>query len=392
MIQKMELHRDDELIRNIPSVLNIAVFEKIENDSFRLLGTIPSWLNVFLPAKKQKVLIINPAQIFPFIENFLIEAERFWKMDLSGRIKSGLWIESGKEGSELRLEATALVIEGRKLLLIEFLDSVEFDERMQLFQKSRDKSLIHERLIKTERALQKAHDELEIRVKERTKELAKKTQELKIELRRRIQAEKELKLSLLKLKNSMEGAVSSLSSVLEMRDPYTAGHQRRVTDLACAIAREMGIEESRIDGIRLGGLVHDIGKIQVPSDILTKPGRISDAEFTLIKTHAQAGYEILKSIEFEWPIADMVCQHHEKMNGTGYPQGLKGDEILLEARIITVADVVEAMSSYRPYRQAIGIGPALEEIEHQRGILYDKDVVDACLILFRKKHFNFNQQ
>jgi len=169
-----------------------------------------------------------------------------------------------------------------------------------------------------------------------------------------------------------------------MRDPYTARHQERVTELACAIAREMGIPDGQIEGIHAAGLMHDIGKIAVPTEILTKPGKLNDLEFSLIRRHPQVAYDILKGIEFPWPIADIVLQHHERLNGSGYPNGLKGDEILLEARILTVADVVEAISSHRPYRPALGLDAALDEIKQGRGMLYDPDVVDTCLSVFEE--------
>jgi putative nucleotidyltransferase with HDIG domain len=174
-----------------------------------------------------------------------------------------------------------------------------------------------------------------------------------------------------------------------MRDPYTAGHQQRVTQLAVAIATEMGLPTEQIDGIRVIGTLHDVGKICIPAEILSKPGKLTKVEFTIIKIHSQAGYNILKTVEFPWPVAKIVLQHHERMNGSGYPKGLRGEDILLESRILAVADVVEAMSSHRPYRPALGTHKALEEIEQNSGVLYDADVADACLRLFREKGFQF---
>ena len=176
---------------------------------------------------------------------------------------------------------------------------------------------------------------------------------------------------------------------METRDPYTAGHQQRVADLASAIAMEMGLSKDIAYGIHMGGLIHDLGKIGVPVAILSKPGRISKIEFDLIKTHPTVGYEILQPIEFPWPIAQMALQHHERVNGVGYPSGLSGGEILLEARILAVADVVEAMSSHRPYRASLGIDKALAEISGNREILYQGEAVDACLKLFKEKDFKF---
>lgn len=195
--------------------------------------------------------------------------------------------------------------------------------------------------------------------------------------------EYELQQSYQKLQKTLEETVDALSSVVEIRDPYTSGHQKRVADIAQAIAIEMNLPEEQVNSIRVASLLHDIGKVCVPSDILAKPSRLSKPEFDLIKEHSQTGYEILKSVEFPWPIADIVLQHHERINGTGYPQGLQGDRILLESRIIGVADVVEAMTFHRPYREALGLETALDEIRKNRNILYDPEVVDACLSTFR---------
>jgi putative two-component system response regulator len=172
-----------------------------------------------------------------------------------------------------------------------------------------------------------------------------------------------------------------------MRDPYTAGHERRVAELAAAVATEMDLPAFTVEGIHFGALIHDLGKIQVPAEILSKPTRISPVEFELIKGHAQAGYEILKGIEYPWPVAEMARQHHERLDGSGYPRGLKGDDILLEARVLAVADTVEAMASHRPYRPGLGIDKALAEIKRGRGSIYDPLVADACLRLFRDKGY-----
>jgi putative nucleotidyltransferase with HDIG domain len=176
-------------------------------------------------------------------------------------------------------------------------------------------------------------------------------------------------------------------SAVETRDPYTAGHQIRSANLARTIATEMGLSQEKIEGIRMAGSIHDIGKLSIPAEILSKPTKLSEIEFSLIKEHARQGYEMLKNVESPWPLAEIVYQHHERMDGSGYPRNLKGNDILIEARILNVADVVEAMASHRPYRPALGIDAALEEIEKNRGILYDKTVVDVCLTLFRKKGF-----
>lgn len=191
------------------------------------------------------------------------------------------------------------------------------------------------------------------------------------------------------LRMALEGAIQTLTITSEARDPYTAGHQRRVSDLAISIAQEMGLPENTVAGIRMAGLIHDIGKLAVPAEILSKPSKINDLEFQLVKTHPEVGYDILKKIDFPWPVADIVLQHHERMNGSGYPRKLKGPDIIIEARIINVADVVEAMASHRPYRPSLGIEKSLEQISKNRGILYDDEVVEACLRLFREKRFKF---
>lgn len=205
----------------------------------------------------------------------------------------------------------------------------------------------------------------------------------------RKRAEEELKRSFWKLQRTLEGTVNALASTVEKRDLYTAGHQRRVTQLACAIAKEMGLSEEKIEGIRVAGILHDIGKVHIAAEILNKPIKLSEIEMVLVKTHAQVGYDILKTVEFSSPVAQTVLQHHERLDGSGYPQGLSGDEILVESKILAVADVVEAMSSHRPYRPAYSINTALEEISENRGILYAPEVVDACLIIFKERGFEF---
>ncbi|MBN1270654.1 MAG: PAS domain S-box protein [Candidatus Aminicenantes bacterium] len=206
----------------------------------------------------------------------------------------------------------------------------------------------------------------------------------------RKQAEEERIRNTQELLSAMEATIEAMALTVDMRDPFTAGHQRRVTELAVAIAKEMDLSEELIQGINMAGIVHDIGKMQVPAEILSKPGRLTDLEFSLIKNHPSAGYEIMKNIEFPWPVAKTILQHHERMDGSGYPNSISGVNILLEARILSVADVVEAMASHRPYRPALGIDKALEEISEKKGILYDSGAVDACLKIFRDKGFKFD--
>lgn len=225
------------------------------------------------------------------------------------------------------------------------------------------------RRLKLERANRRYRKQLEAMVAERTSELEE---------------------TLEKLQKTLEGTIRAIALTVEMRDPYTSGHQKRVADLSCAIAGKIGLSEDRIEGILMGGNVHDLGKIAVPSEILSKPTRLSKDEINLIRQHPKAGHDILKPIAFPWPIARMVLEHHERLDGSGYPQGLSGEDILLEARILAVSDVVEAMSSHRPYRPSLGMDKALEEIQQNKGILYDPDVVDACTEILETKGYNLH--
>ena len=193
-----------------------------------------------------------------------------------------------------------------------------------------------------------------------------------------------------RLRKTLEDTIRALASAVELRDPYTAGHQRRVSDLSCAIASQMALSSDQIDGLRLAGLVHDVGKIRVPAEILSWPNQLSELDFNLIKAHPQAGYDIMKTISFPYPVARIVLQHHERIDGSGYPSGLKRDQILIEARILAVADVVEAIASHRPYRAALGITHALDEISNKSDILFDSNPVEVCLTLFKEKKFRFN--
>ena len=205
----------------------------------------------------------------------------------------------------------------------------------------------------------------------------------------RNQTARDLEKSLAKMQRILMQSVSALAAALGTRDPYTAEHQKKVVQLASAIAAEMGLSRDQIEGIQVAGNLHDIGKIHVPLEILNKPDKLTDIEFSYVKTHSQSGYDIIKHIEFPWPVADIILQHHERLDGSGYPLGISGDEIRLEARIIAVADVVEAMAAHRPYRPALGIEPGLEEITQHKGILYDPAVVEACCRLFRELGFDW---
>lgn len=190
-----------------------------------------------------------------------------------------------------------------------------------------------------------------------------------------------------KLKTNLLDSISAIASIVELRDPYTAGHQRRTAQIAVALGRQLGLPENQIESIHLSSVVHDVGKIKIPAEILSKPGRLSPSEFNLIKEHPQTGYDILKAIDYPWPIAEFILQHHERLDGSGYPNGLSGNAIYLEAQFIAVADVVESMMSHRPYRASLGIDKALDEISQKRGLCFNADIVDACTVLFRERGF-----
>jgi len=234
--------------------------------------------------------------------------------------------------------------------------------------------------------------DLEERIKEKTAELVKTNQGLIKEIKVREEVENELLTANVKLNKLLNDTVGGLVSAIELRDPYTAGHQRRVTQLAMAIAQKMNLAKDELDCIRIAAMIHDIGKINVPAEILSKPGTINQFEMELLQNHPQAGYDILKEIDFPWPIAETILQHHERIDGSGYPNGLNKDEILIQAKVIYVADVVEAMSSDRPYRPALGTEKALNELNENRGTLYDEEIVDACLKLFIEDNFKFEEK
>jgi PAS domain S-box-containing protein len=206
-----------------------------------------------------------------------------------------------------------------------------------------------------------------------------------------LRQENKLAQGLEETKKALNGTIEALALMVEMRDPYTSGHEKRVAALSCAIAREMGFTEDRIEGVRISGFLHDTGKIVVPADILSKPTNLNEYEYGIIKTHPQVGYDVLKGLEFPWPVAQATLQHQERLDGSGYPAGLKGEAIIMEARILAIADVFEAMTNHRPYRPALGIDKALEEISRNKGVLYDPDVVDACVRLFKEKGFQFSK-
>jgi putative nucleotidyltransferase with HDIG domain len=240
-----------------------------------------------------------------------------------------------------------------------------------------------------ERQLKNLHSELETLVEKRTAELVESNKLLKMEIENRKHIQAELEQSVQNLKKVMNSTVQAIAMTVEKRDPYTSGHQMRVAALTRAIAKAMKLTEDKGEGAYMAASLHDIGKISLPAEILSKPIKLTQIEISLIQAHAQSGYDILKGIEFPWPIADIIIQHHERLDGSGYPRGLAGDDISIEARIIGVGDVVETMASHRPYRPSMGIEKALEEITRNSGILYDADVVAACLKIFNEQGFEF---
>lgn len=246
--------------------------------------------------------------------------------------------------------------------------------------------------VRIERELRLARVEIDHFVDKRTEELARANDELHGKVLETRRSEDYLQSTLDRLERSLEGTFRALSMTLELRDPYMAGHQQRVSSLAVAIAQDMNLAWDKIESLRFAGIIHDIGKIVAPAEILIKPGRLSKSEFQLIKEHPRAGYELIKDIAFPWPVAHIILQHHERLDGSGYPEGLAGDAILTEARVLAVADVVEAVCSLRPYRPALGIEKALEEIRKGRGFRYDTRVVDACTKLFREGRFSFRKE
>ena len=227
------------------------------------------------------------------------------------------------------------------------------------------------------------------RLVEELQEMHEKVADLEKIVVRDNQLEKELQQSYEKLQKFIEGIANIITEIVEIRDPYLRGHHQRVSKLATAIAQEMKLPQDKIEGVKIASLVHDVGKVNLPAEIVSKPSKLVEVEFNLVKNHPRTGYEILEKVDFPWPIAEIVFQHQEKIDGSGYPRGLKGDEILIEAKILGVANAVEAMSSYKSYRPALSIDESLTEISKYENILFDPEVVDACLKLFKEKGFKF---
>ena len=298
--------------------------------------------------------------------------------------------ELGESWQELRQEGiTAGTIEAVYRISLDEQNSVWLKDQatIELFEK--DDICLSLGILTTvtkemeaEEKLKEHHDLLESIVAERTAELTRLNKQLQQEIEERT-------ISQEKLQRNLDDIIKAMSRTLEERDPYTAGHQKRTTELSLAIAREMGLPEHKLKGLELAGLIHDMGKISVPSEILSKPGGLNDAEHQLIKRHPQVAYDILNQIDFPWPVDQIVLQHHEKLDGSGYPLGLTGESILLEARILSVADVIETMETHRPYRPSLGREAALREITTHRGTLYDPDVVDTCISLLKDERFKY---
>ncbi len=243
-----------------------------------------------------------------------------------------------------------------------------------------------------EREMEDVRAVLQKKIDRKVLEFKKVVDQLRKEIIERMKVEEQLQYNLKLQQKTFDEVVNALASAVEKRDPYTYGHQQNVTVLTEAIAREMGFDDDRIEGIRIASLLHDIGKIIIPGEILSRPGNLTANEFNLIKEHPRTGYEILKGIEFPWNVAEIILQHHERLDGSGYPEGLKEDEICFEAKILAVADVVEAMITHRPYRPACGREEAYKEILDNKGILYDPEVVDVCMNMLKNKNFQFEEK
>ena len=271
---------------------------------------------------------------------------------------------------------------GGKGILVDKRIMDQQDLKNKLFEAQKTIQTLEAELHSTHHELQKTNSELLQLTLELEGRVAESTDELK-------KSNEELQHTTEQLRKIMGGTIEAIAATVEMKDPYTAGHQRRVANVARAIATEMGLSKDKIEGIRVAGTLHDLGKISVPGDILSSPGKLSEIEFDLIKSHPEVGYNILKTIDFGWPVAQIVLQHHEKMDGSGYPKGISGEEILLEARILAVADITEAMSSHRPYRPALAIDEALTELTQKNGTVYDPNVVEAFSSLLNNNSLDF---
>jgi HD-GYP domain-containing protein (c-di-GMP phosphodiesterase class II) len=333
-------------------------------------------------ARERKELAGSPFyQFFPHPKNFFKVKRSMMKAWQDRQIVTAdltLQIGGNNVWGRAHFQSLRLVPDlAERLLLVLLVDFTT--EKKQLIAKHR-----------REKELRQVQGQLEQRIVEHTEDLSRSIERLKKEVARRKEMETKLRGSRAKLAKTLEGTIKALSGMSERKDPYVGGHQRRVAKLARAMGRAMDLPRDQVMGITIAAHLHDIGKIVVPGELLSKPGDISEHEYAILKTHCEVGCDTLTDIESPWPLAQVVLQHHERINGTGYPQRLEGEDILLEARIIGVADVVEAMSSHRPYRPALGTTRALEEIHAGRGTLFDADVVDACFSVFNQG-FGFRQ-
>jgi putative nucleotidyltransferase with HDIG domain len=272
--------------------------------------------------------------------------------------------------------------------------TISYEVRAAVFYRNEVLAVVRDVTVRreAEAAMAKLKEDLEAKVQEQSNELTQLKETFQSQMALLVEEEEVLKKSFSKVERLLEDTIGAIATIVQKKDPYTAGHQQRVSQLACAIGREMGLKSEQIRVIRIAALLHDLGKVFIPTEILAKPGKLSKVEYSMVKSHPDADYQILKKIDFSCAIADIVHQHHERLDGSGYPQGLKGDAIHLEAKIIAVADVVEAMVSSRPYRPAPGLDAAMKEIEDGKGRLYDPDAVDACTKLFHEGEFNFEVQ
>ncbi len=289
------------------------------------------------------------------------------------------WIDAGMKAFTAMISCITAIT-----LIVLMPKALKLPSPQQLDEEVERRLNTYDVLEKTQAALVESSLVLEDRIKERTNELIFQNEEKE-------KRAAELVIINTQLKGSLMKTVEVAMKLSEMRDPYTAGHEKRVAEIAVAISAELGFDTECQQGMRVAGYLHDIGKIIIPAEILAKPGKLNDIEYSLVKYHVQAGYDAIKDVDFPWPVAEVVFQHHERLDGTGYPRGLKGEEIIIEARILSVADVVESMTSHRPYRAELGIEKALAEIERGSGITYDATVVDACIKLFRENGFKTTQ-
>ncbi|OGD09667.1 MAG: histidine kinase [Candidatus Aminicenantes bacterium RBG_13_62_12] len=270
------------------------------------------------------------------------------------------------------------------------IDSARFKPLREIFRVRHSRTSVFEDLFQQDETVLLSRDGGELPVETTETPLDKGRVIVFRDISERVRADREIREGWARLRQALEGTIQAFAMTIEIRDPHTAGHQRRVAQLAEAIGREMGLNDEATQGLRVMGNIHDIGKIFVPVEILNKPGKISSLDYTIIQSHPQAGYDILKNIHFPWPVAKAVLQHHERLNGSGYPAGLCGEDIMLEARILSVADVVEAISANRPYRFNGELELAFREIMDNRGVLYDSRAVDACLRVFKEKNFRLD--